>query len=158
MNTQVREVTLAELKGLTDGFFRAVSFEVGGSPSFENIYELFIETGLLVKNSGTQPEICNVQQFIEPRQASVDAGELTRFHEAEISHTADVFGNVAHTFSVYVKSGTLNEVPFEVNGMVSTQFIRTSAGWKISSMVWDDERPGLVLSNHYAVSHTRAAN
>lgn len=88
----------------------------------------------------------------------MDAGELTRFHEAEMSDTADVFGNVAHTFSVYVKSGTLKDVPFEVNGMVSTQFIRTSAGWKISSMVWDDERPGLVLANHYAASHTRAVS
>jgi hypothetical protein len=29
--------------------------------------------------------------------------------------------------------------------MISTQFIHTPQGWKVSSMAWDDERPGLQL-------------
>jgi hypothetical protein len=33
--------------------------------------------------------------------------------------------------------------------MISTQFLRTPASWKISSMAWDDERPGLVIPNRY---------
>ena len=84
-----------------------------------------------------------------PRQASVDAGELTRFHEAEIAETTEVFGNVAHRFSAYVKSGTLNGASFEARGMISTQFILTPVGWRMSSMAWDDERPGVKLPNHF---------
>lgn len=61
-----------ELKRLVDGFFRAVSFEVGERPSFKSIHDLFIAPGLLIKNSGAAPEICNVRQFIDPRLASVD--------------------------------------------------------------------------------------
>jgi len=138
-----------ELGQLVDRFFRAVSFEVGGRPSFSDIHELFIEPGLLIKNSGATPEISNIRQFIEPRQASVDTGELTRFHEAELSANTEIFGNVAHRFSGYAKSGTLKGVAFDAKGLISTQFVLTPTGWKISSMAWDDERPGLRLSDQY---------
>ena len=73
----------------------------------------------------------------------VDAGDLTRFNEAELHLTTELFGNVAHRFSAYAKSGTMKDVPFEARGMISTQFVLTPQGWKISSMAWDDERPGL---------------
>jgi hypothetical protein len=139
---------LAELKLLTDEFFQAVSFEPGGKPSYNKLHALFIDRGLLIKNSGPLPEISTVQQFIHPRQASVDAGDLTRFFEAEIAETTEIFGNVAQRFSSYVKSGTLKGVSFEARGMISTQFILTPAGWRMSSMAWDDERPGLMLGKH----------
>lgn len=139
----------SELKRLTDEFFRAVSFEPGEAPSYGSIHELFIEDGLLIKNTGATPEISRVRQFIEPRQAMVNSGELTRFRETEFSDSTEVFGNVAHRFSAYAKSGTLNGVPFEARGLTSIQFIRTSSGWKISSMAWDDERPGLALPSRY---------
>ena len=145
MIDQTHGVVLADVKRLTDEFFRAVSFETGKKPSYGSIHALFIESGLLIKNSGAIPEISTVHQFIEPRQASVDAGELTRFHEAELSEVTEIFGNVAHRFSAYAKSGMLKGMPFEARGMTSTQFILTPAGWKISSMAWDDERPGLKL-------------
>ena len=138
-----------ELDRLTAEFFRAVSFEAGGTPPFENIYALFIESGLLIKNAGSTPEICTVRQFIEPRQAMVTSGVLTRFLESELSETTEIFGNVAHRFSAYMKTGTTGGARFEVRGMISTQFILTPAGWKISAMAWDDERPGLSIPRHF---------
>jgi hypothetical protein len=138
-----------ELDRLAAEFFRAVSFETGEAPSYQNIYALFIEPGLLIKNSGATPEVASVRLFIEPRQAMVSAGQLTRFHEAELSETTEVFGNVAHRFSAYAKSGALNGVTFEARGMISTQFILTPAGWKMVAMAWDDERPGLSLADRY---------
>jgi hypothetical protein len=138
-----------ELDRLSVEFFRAVSFEAGESPAYENIRTLFIESGLLVKNTGTVPEISTISQFIEPRQTLVRSGELTRFREWELSETTEIFGNVAHRFSVYAKSGTMKGVPFQARGMISTQFILTPAGWKMSAMAWDDERPGLSIANHY---------
>jgi hypothetical protein len=143
MSKPVDHNVLDELKRLTDAFFKAVSFETGERPAYNKITELFIESGLLIKNSGPVPEISNVAQFIKPRQASVDAGELTRFHEAEIAEVTEVFGNVAQRFSSYVKSGVLKGASFEARGMISTQFIQTPEGWRMSSMAWDDERPGL---------------
>jgi hypothetical protein len=83
------------------------------------------------------------------------SGELSRFNEAELSETTEIFGNVAHRFNAYAKSGTLKGVPFKARGMISTQFVLTPAGWKISAMAWDDERPGLSIPEHYAPAETR---
>ena len=138
-----------ELDRLAAGFFRAVSFESGEIPPYENIQALFVEAGLLIKNSGTTPEISTVRQFVAPRQALVASGELTRFRESELSETTEIFGNVAHRFSAYEKSGTLKGVPFQARGMISTQFVLTPAGWKMSAMAWDDERPGLSIPDRY---------
>ena len=138
-----------ELDRLTTEFFLAVSFEEGATPKYETIYELFIASGLLVKNTGSVPEINTIQQFIEPRQLAVRNGELTRFHEIELCETTEIFGNVAHRFNSYAKSGTIKGIPFTARGMVSTQFIKTTAGWKISAMAWDDERPGLSIPVRY---------
>lgn len=149
MTNQLTPVVKSELDRLTEEFFRAVSFEAGEFPRYEDLHALFIENGLLIKNVGTTPEISNVRQFIEPRQAMVSAGELTRFQEMELSETTEIFGNVAHRFSAYSKSGTMKGVPFEARGMISTQFIRTPQGWRMSAMAWDDERLGLSLPERY---------
>lgn len=141
-----RGAVKAELDRLTSEFFRAVSFEPGGAPSYGNISALFIERGLLIKNVGSTPEISTVQEFIEPREALVRSGTLTRFHECEISESTVIFGNVAHRFSAYAKSGTSSGQPFNARGMITTQFVNTPSGWKMSSMAWDDERPGLSIA------------
>src|SRR6476646_6732673 len=134
-----------ELDRLMAEFFRAVSFSPGERPRYDDIYRLFIESGLLIKNSLATPEISGVRQIIEPRQAAYSAGELTSFHEVELSEITEIFGNVAQRFSAYAKSGITNGLPFAARGMIATQFIRTPAGWKMSAMAWDDERPGLML-------------
>ena len=136
----------AELDRLTSEFFRAVSFETGGAPAYEIIHRLFIERGLLIKNVGSTPEISSVREFIEPRQALIDSGALTRFQESELSESTTIFGNVAHRFSTYVKSGVSGGVAFVTRGMITTQFVNTPEGWKMSAMAWDDERPGLSIS------------
>jgi hypothetical protein len=134
-----------ELDRLTANFFHAVTFETGDAPPYDNIYALFIESGLLIKNTGAAPEIFNVREFIEPRAAMVRAGDLTRFREVELSETTVIFGNVAHRFSAYAKSGAMKGVPFEGRGMISSQFVLTPDGWRVSAMAWDDERPGLSI-------------
>ena len=145
MNKSDRGAVKTELDRLTSEFFQAVSFESGGTPSYRSIPALFIERGLLIKNVSSTPEISSVQEFIEPREALVSSGTLTRFHESEISESTVIFGNVAHRFSAYAKSGTSGGKPFQARGMTTTQFVNTPGGWKMSAMAWDDERPGLSI-------------
>jgi hypothetical protein len=147
-NLQSDSSVRSELDRLISEFFESVSFEPGNTPNYEHIRKLFLEQGLLIKNVGMSPEISTVTQFIVPRYQSVLAGDLTRFHEAELSEATEIFGNVAHRFSAYTKSGTLKGASFSARGMISTQFIHTPQGWKVSCMAWDDERPGLSLPVH----------
>jgi len=134
-----------ELSTLSARFFRAVSFEPGEAPAYGDIHGLFIATGLLIKNTAATPEISSVAEFIAPRQALVDSGALTRFKEWELSEITQIFGNIAHRYSAYGKAGTQGGKAFEARGVISTQFIKTPEGWKMSAMAWDDERPGLSL-------------
>jgi hypothetical protein len=139
----------AELGRLISEFFRAVSFEEGEAPPYGNIHGLFVEAGLIVKNTASTPEIYSVGQFIESRLAMFRSGEMTCLYEMELLESTEVFGQVAHRFNSYAKSGTTNGVPFTARGMISTQFIQTPAGWRISAMAWDDERPGLSIPERY---------
>lgn len=140
-----------ELDALTAAFFRAVSFREGEKPAYSDLYTLFIESAYLIKNSATTPEISTVRQFIEPRQRMVDTGELLRFEEVETAEITEIFGNVAHRFSTYAKEGISMGTPIAARGVISTQFIMTPEGWRISCMAWDDERPGLTIPerDHY---------
>ena len=144
-NQHIRDAVKGELDRLSAGFFRAVSFEAGEAHMYQDIRSLFIAAGLLIKNSGPEPEVSSIDQFIGSRQAMVDAGEMTRFHEGELSDMTEIFGNISHRFSAYEKAGIIKGVPFETQGMISTQFILTPAGWRMSAMAWDDERPGLSI-------------
>jgi len=145
----------ARLDALMAAFFAAVSFEEGGKPSYQDLYDLFIPSGLLIRASDDQPEIATVSQFIEPRQKRVDSGELVRFREAETAEITEIFGNVAQRFSTYTKSGLSGGSPIEGQGVISIQFIRVGGSWKISSMAWDDERPGLVIPQRYRTTVSR---
>jgi hypothetical protein len=139
------EAVKRELDALASAFFEAVSFEPSGAPPYQNIHGLFIPAGLLIKNTASTPEISTIAQFIAPRQALVNSGELTRFKEWELSETTQIFGNIAQRYSAYGKAGTQDGKAFEARGVISTQFVRTPQGWKMSAMAWDDERPGLSL-------------
>ena len=139
----------AQLKTVTDEFFRAVSFDSGQMPAYARIRDLFIDDGRLIRGSSDVPEISSVDEFIAARQNMFDSGALTSFAEVEIVETTEVFGNVAHRFSTYEKHGTIQGEAIEGSGLISTQFIRTPTGWRISSMAWDDERPGLAIPDRY---------
>jgi hypothetical protein len=131
-----------ELESLLSEFFAAVSFEAGGLPVYERLRELFLPGGLLIRNSGPEPEVTDVEEFIALRRAVLAAGGLAAFHEAELTAVTESFGQVAHRFSTYTKRGVLDGNAFTTRGAISTQFVRTSGGWRIASMAWDDERPG----------------
>jgi hypothetical protein len=139
----------AQFGALLGAFFGTVSFPAGGRPSYPAMRALFSDGARLIKNSGDVPEISTVDEFIAPRQQQVAAGELTSFEEFEITDITEIFGNVGHRMSTYGKRGTMNGVDFEATGVISTQFIRTPDGWRISAMAWDDERPGLTIPGRY---------
>jgi hypothetical protein len=139
----------SELKALTDEFFQAVSFESGQRPTYARIRDLFIDDGKLIATSSAVPEISSVEEFIASRQSLADSGGLTSFEEVETAEITEVFGNIAHRFSTYEKRGTMHREAIEGSGVISTQFIRTPSGWKMSSMAWDDERLGLAIPDRY---------
>jgi hypothetical protein len=130
---------------LLNRFFAAVSFPEGGTPAYPQLTELFSAEGRLIRAGTQAPQSRRVDDFIDERRRVPADGGPTSFHEAELSGHTDVFGAVAHRLSIYTKSGNGPAGPFAARGVISTQFVREPGGWRICSMAWDDERPGLSI-------------
>ena len=138
-----RASDVAAIGDLMGRFLGAVSFEPGEQPNYGDLADLFIPAARLIRNSGSSPEISTIEEFVQERQDTFAAGKLTSFNETELSEKTETFGNIAHRFSPYTKRGLTESGHINTRGVISTQFVRTPNGWRISSMAWDDERSGL---------------
>ena len=147
-----RSETKLIIDELTSKFLGLFSVKVGSKADLSMIYQLFIPEGLIIKNVSSTPEIYNLQQFIEPREKMFNEGVLVDFKEEELSEKTEIFGNIAHRFSLYRKSGVMSDKAFETRGMKSIQFVKTPEGWKMCSLAWDDEREGLTIPDEYTSS------
>lgn len=123
---------------LTATFFRAFDNR-HAPPEVDVLYRLFAPGAIVVKNVGGTPEVYDVRGFVEPRRAILTDGSIDDFSEEEVSERTDIFGNIAQRFSRYKKSGTAHGERFEGGGAKSIQFVRGPEGWRIASLVWDDE-------------------
>ncbi|MCB2112173.1 MAG: hypothetical protein R3C42_02210 [Parvularculaceae bacterium] len=67
------------------------------------------------------------------------------FLEDEIDHQCEVFGNIARVRSIYRSVYGSGGDAREGRGVNFYNLIREDGAWKIMSIVWDNERPGLKL-------------
>ncbi|HNP62944.1 MAG TPA: nuclear transport factor 2 family protein [Woeseiaceae bacterium] len=77
-----------------------------------------------------------------------NASELLKgvsFHEVELHQEVREFGNVAQLTSVYEFDFKNADKEFSGRGINFFNLINGGDGWKIISIVWDNERDGLSL-------------
>jgi hypothetical protein len=68
------------------------------------------------------------------------------FHEIEIARRIDLFGNIAHVWSAYEARSAPDDAAPERRGINSIQLFKDpDRGWRIMSMIWDNEREGVAL-------------
>lgn len=66
------------------------------------------------------------------------------FYEVEIARRIDVLGAMAHVWSLYEARTSPDDATPERRGINSIQLYRQpDGGWRILSMIWDNERPGV---------------
>jgi hypothetical protein len=97
-----------------------------------------VET-IIIKKTGLTQIIYDLANFIEPRKSILTNGTLTNFQETELEEETKIVGHIAQRYSKYQKTGNLNGTHFVENGTKLFQFIKTSDGWKINSLVWEDD-------------------
>lgn len=124
---------------LTQRFFNIFSNTKGRAPLLDSIAALCLPQALIIRKAGLTEEIYNLESFIAPRKRILSDGTLTEFEETETEEQTIISGTIAQRSSVYLKQGILNHRTFEQKGHKLFQFIKTLQGWKISSVVWQDE-------------------
>ena len=66
------------------------------------------------------------------------------FYEVEIDRRIDLFGNMAQVWSLYEARTSPDAADVERRGINSIQLFRDpDRGWRIVSMIWDNERDGV---------------
>jgi len=68
------------------------------------------------------------------------------FYEIETARRINVFGNMAHAWSIYEARRSPDSADLDRRGINSIQLYKDVDGWKVISMIWDNEREGVAAS------------
>lgn len=139
------ETDSAEIEALVRVFFEAFTSGPELSQRMDRLRSILLPEAVIIRTCGLDPVIYTVEGFIAPREALLSGGTLVDFKEWPLSGRVDLFGDVAHWFGTYAKSGRQDGAAFTGQGVKSLQFIRTPDGWRISAAAWDDERDGVTI-------------
>ncbi len=135
----------AEIEGIVTSFFFAFTSGPDLAARLDTLRSLFLPQAVITPTCGLDPAVLDVEAFIAPRAALLSGGTLVDFGEWPVAGRLDVFGDIAHWFGSYAKAWVQDGQRQTGGGMKSLQLIRTTAGWRISAVAWDDERDGLTL-------------
>lgn len=127
------------LNQLTKSFFNLFTNINGKKPDFESIDDICLNETIIIKKDKNNEEVYTLDSFITPRKRILTDGTLTEFEEYEVNEETKIVNNIAQRFSKYQKRGYLNGNYFEGNGTKFFQYVKTAKGWKINSVIWEDE-------------------
>jgi hypothetical protein len=88
-------------------------------------------------------------RIMTPQAYRADTAEFfaaTDFFEVEIARRIDVLGNMAHVWSLYEARHAPHDATPERRGINSIQLYNDGQAWRIISMIWDNERPGVTVA------------
>lgn len=71
------------------------------------------------------------------------------FFERAVANRVEEFGNLAHVWSTYESRHTETDAQPFARGINSIQMMQAQGRWWIVSLVWEQERDGLVLPDKY---------
>jgi hypothetical protein len=125
---------------ITKEFFSVFNNCNGKQIDWSILYRLCIPEIIIIKKEEPTEVVYNLESFIRPRMIILSDGTLTEFTEEEKENETKIVGNIAQRFSKYTKGGFLNGASFEQSGTKSFEFVNTSKGWKISHLIWEDDR------------------
>lgn len=134
-------------KAVADAY-KAISFKKGEKVNFEGIKDYFIPQAQLLNFRNDSLEILTIDQFVKLYKDMVESNSISSFYEEEMKGTTDQFGRVAQRISSYkTYINTMDSV--SERGVNSFQLIKTTNGWKVSSIIWDVESARLKIPAYY---------
>jgi hypothetical protein len=91
-------------------------------------------------------KIMSLADYVADTKAFFAAND---FFEIEVARRVHEFGNIAHVWSIYEARRAPVDATPERRGINSIQLYRGDDGrWRIISMIWDNERPGLAIDRN----------
>lgn len=133
-------------QALTRRLYEVVSAR-GGSRDWESIRNLYHPRATLVRTGLNEDgeSFVKAMSFDEYVQNATEMLDGVHFEEVEVHQDVTEFGNVARLASVYEYSFSSAAEQRNGRGVNFFNLVNEGDGWKVMSIVWDNERPGLSL-------------
>lgn len=131
-----------EIVAVLDGLYEMISGPAGPR-DWTRQYDFFHPDCRQMRTGKDEEGRTWIKSFSpEAYRAEADAIFVNQsFYEIEVAREIRVFGNIAHVWSAYeAKTDPEDQTP-ERRGINSIQLYNDGNGWRIISMIWDNERP-----------------
>lgn len=130
--------------------YGALTFPEGGEPDLALFRSLYLPDALCVRvNPDDSVNRWDIGGFIASFRERLRNGSIKSFHESEISRTEDAYGLLARARSVYRKGINISDPKAMMRGVNELQLVCRDGRWRVSSIAWMDERPGLPLPDEW---------
>jgi hypothetical protein len=120
-----------------------------GPRDWDRFRGLFVEgatmSAVQVRDGESSLTVMAVEDYI------TNAGsffEQNAFFETEAARRVETFGRIAHVWTTYESRRSPDDEPF-ARGINSVQLYQSDDGWRIVSIHWDSERPGVPIPDEY---------
>src|ERR1700733_1717186 len=128
--------------------YAAISFKKGEKPRYSEIKNYFIPQAQLINFRTDTAQVTNLNHFVDLYQQFIEGNHIDLFYEEELFGRTEQFGRIAHRISTY--KTYLNRLDtIAERGVNSFQLIKTKDEWKVSSIIWDVEKPTLKIPDYY---------
>ena len=124
-----------------------------GKPAYDSIKNYFVPQAQLINFRADTAAFTSLPQFVEFYKEFVESKKINLFYEEELFGKTEQFGNIAHRISTYKTYINSRDSALE-RGVNSFQLIKTPGGWKVSSIIWDVEKPNLPVPAYYLKTDT----
>jgi hypothetical protein len=128
--------------------YAVISFRTGGRPAYDSIKNYFLPQAQLINFRADTAQVLGIDQFVALYKGFMEGNHIGLFAETELFGRTEQFGNIAERISSYkTYINSMDSLP--ERGVNSFQLIKTPAGWKVSSIIWDVEKPSLPIPSYY---------
>lgn len=139
MSSQERQAE-REIEAILVPFYEAVSGPMGVGFRAEKDAAIHHPRARLARTeyTGGEPAL-NIFTVEEHRADAEEVLKAIDFYEVETGHEIFVYGNIAHVVSRYDAYGDAEGKTLLKRGVNLIQLARTAEGWRVYSVIWDDE-------------------
>lgn len=139
-----------QLDALIDDFYATISGPAGPR-DWSRERELFHPEARLMRTGVDEAgrpwiRVMSVDDYVEDTTPFFAAND---FHEIEVARRIDRFGNWAHVRSVYEARRSPGDPELLKRGVNSIQLFHDGERWRVVSVLWDNERPGLEVPSEW---------
>jgi hypothetical protein len=142
---------VATEESITRALYDVISGPAGGTRNWDRMKSLFLPEARLIPagrapDGGYRMRVMTLEDWIA---GATPYFAREGFYERELAHRSDAFGQIVHRFSTYEsRHAESDSTPF-ARGINSIQLFNDGKRWWVVNIMWDAERPGLVIPDKY---------